>query len=26
MKEDINLAWKDMDKILDFEMKVRYIY
>jgi hypothetical protein len=26
MKEDINLAWKDLDKILDFEMKVRYIY
>lgn len=26
MKEDINLAWKDMDKILDFEMKVKYIY
>ena len=26
MKEDINLAWKDMDKILDFEMKVSYIY
>lgn len=26
MKEDINLAWKDMEKILDFEMKVRYIY
>lgn len=26
MKEGGNLAWKDMDKILDFEMKVRYIY
>lgn len=26
LKEDGNLAWKDMDKILDFEMKVRYIY
>ena len=26
MKEDINLAWKDMEKILDFEMKVSYIY
>lgn len=26
MKKDGNLAWKDMDKILGFEMKVRYIY
>lgn len=26
MKEGINLAWKDLDKILDFEMKVKYIY
>ena len=26
LKEDGNLAWKDMNKILDFEMKVRYIY
>ena len=26
LKEDGNLALKDMNKILDFEMKVRYIY
>ncbi len=26
LKKDGNLAWKDIDKILGFEMKVRYIY
>lgn len=26
MKEDLNLAWKDMEKILGFEMRVKYGY